>query len=71
MTELRPRPSYGHALAASALLDLGQMVPAATAAGVAVLRGSWRTVPAAHAVVGWFALVPPSGAAMALVMLGP
>jgi hypothetical protein len=51
------------------LLDLGLVVPAATAAGVAVLRGSRLSVPAAYAVVGWFALVPPSVAAMAIVML--
>ena len=51
------------------LLDLGLVVPATVAAAVAVLRGSPAAVPATYAVVGWFALVPPSVAAMALVMV--
>jgi len=51
------------------LLDLGLVVPAALAAAVAVHRGARTSVPAAYAVVGWFALVPPSVAAMAVVMV--
>ncbi|RYU14110.1 hypothetical protein [Nocardioides iriomotensis] len=51
------------------LLDLGVVVPATLAAAL----GSWRGTDAGRrgvaAVVGWFALVPPSVAAMALVML--
>jgi hypothetical protein len=51
------------------LLDLGLVVPAAALAARAALLGSRLAVPATYAVVGWFALVPPSVAAMALVML--
>ena len=51
------------------LLDLGLVVPATVAAAMADLRGSSLAVPATHAVVGWFALVPPSVAAMAAVMV--
>jgi hypothetical protein len=51
------------------LLDLGFVVPAT----LVVARQSWRGTDAGRrgvaAVVGWFALVPPSVAAMALVML--
>jgi hypothetical protein len=51
------------------LLDLGLVVPATLAASVAALRASRLVVPATYAVVGWFALVPPSVAAMALTMV--
>ena len=51
------------------VLDLGVVVPATVAAAVAALRGSSLAVPATHAVVGWFALVPPSVAAMAAAMV--
>lgn len=51
------------------LLDLGLVVPATVAAAVTVHRGSRVALPATYAVVGWFALVPPSVAAMAAVML--
>lgn len=51
------------------LLDLGLVVPAGLAAAAAAWRGSRLAVPATHAVVGWFALVPPSVAAMAVVMV--
>jgi hypothetical protein len=51
------------------LLDLGVVVPAALAAGVALWRGGVLAAPGLYAVVGWFALVPPSVAAMAAVML--
>jgi hypothetical protein len=51
------------------LLDLGLVVPAASAAALLALRGSRIALPATYAVVGWFALVPPSVATMAVVML--
>ena len=51
------------------LLDLGVVVPATVAAGVALLRGTPGGDRAPYAVLGWFALVPPSVAAMAVVML--
>jgi hypothetical protein len=51
------------------LLDLGVVVPATVAAAVALLRGTPGGERAAYAVLGWFALVPPSVAAMAVVML--
>jgi hypothetical protein len=51
------------------LLDLGIVVPATVAAGVALLRGGAGGDRAAYAVLGWFALVPPSVAAMAIVMV--
>jgi hypothetical protein len=51
------------------LLDLGIVVPATVAAGLALLRGSADGDRAAYAVLGWFALVPPSVAAMAVVMV--
>jgi hypothetical protein len=50
------------------LLDLGLVVPATVAAAAAALRGSRLASPATYAAVGWFALVPPSVAAMAVVM---
>lgn len=51
------------------LLDLGVVVPVTVVAAVAVLRGSATGRRAVYAVVAWFALVPPSVAAMGLVML--
>jgi hypothetical protein len=51
------------------LLDLGVVVPATVAAAVASLRAAPLALPATYAVVGWFALVPPSVAAMAAVMV--
>jgi hypothetical protein len=51
------------------LLDLGVVVPATIAAAVALLRGTPGGDRAAYGVLGWFALVPPSVAAMAVVML--
>jgi hypothetical protein len=50
------------------LLDLGLVVPGAVAAGVALWRGARLAQPALYAVVGWFALVPPSVAAMGAAM---
>jgi hypothetical protein len=51
------------------LLDLGIVVPLTVAAAVALLRGTKAGQRAVYGVVGWFALVPPSVTAMALVML--
>ncbi|MET1061014.1 MAG: hypothetical protein ABWX84_15540 [Nocardioides sp.] len=51
------------------LLDLGVVVPATVAAAAALLRGTPDGDRAAYAVLGWFALVPPSVAAMAIVMV--
>jgi hypothetical protein len=50
-------------------LDLGVVVPATVYASVALRRGSPAAAKAVYAVLGWFALVPPSVAAMALVMV--
>jgi len=50
------------------LLDLGVVVPATALSGVALLCGSSAAPTALYAVLGWFALVPPSVAAMGLVM---
>jgi hypothetical protein len=51
------------------LLDLGVVVPFTVVAGVAALAGAACADRAVLAVLGWFALVPPSVAAMAVVML--
>lgn len=51
------------------LLDLGVVVPATVVGAVALLRGSDLGRRALYAVTGWFALVPPSVAAMAATML--
>ncbi len=52
-----------------ALLDLGGAAPGAVAAGVGILhRRPWARV-AAYAVIGWYALVSVSVAAMAVTML--
>jgi hypothetical protein len=51
------------------LLDLGVVVPGTLVAGVALLRGCRLGHRAMYAATGWFALVPPSVAAMAVVML--
>jgi hypothetical protein len=50
------------------ILDLGIVVPAAAAAAIALLRGTPRARIAAFTVIGWFALVPASVAAMAIAM---
>jgi hypothetical protein len=49
------------------MLDLGFVVPAAVATGVGLLIGTAWARTALHGVIGWFALVPPSVAAMAIV----
>jgi hypothetical protein len=51
------------------LLDLGVVVPCAVVAAVALLRGTGLGRRGLYAVTGWFALVPPSVATMAFVML--
>jgi hypothetical protein len=51
------------------LLDLGLVVPATVAAAIGLLRGASWGRKALYAVLGWFALVPPSVAAMAIVMV--
>jgi hypothetical protein len=50
------------------LLDLGIVVPATIAAAVALFRRAAWARKAMYAVVGWFALVPPSVAAMGITM---
>jgi hypothetical protein len=50
------------------LLDLGIVVPCTVAAGFALMRGRAAGQRALYSAVGWFALVPPSVAAMAAVM---
>lgn len=50
-------------------LDLGVVVPATIYASVALRRGRPAAAKAVYAVLGWFALVPPSVTAMALVMV--
>lgn len=51
------------------VLDLGVVVPAATAAAIGLRRHCTWARTAAYAVIGWFALVPAAVAAMAIVML--
>lgn len=51
------------------LLDMGVIVPATIATGVALLVGERWAVKALFGIIGWFALVPPSVAAMSIVKL--
>jgi len=51
------------------LLDVGLIVPTGIATGIGVLRGAPWATAALYGLVGWFALVPPSVAAMSLVKL--
>jgi hypothetical protein len=51
------------------LLDLGVVVPVTAAAAVGAITAKPWADRAVHAVLGWYALVPPSVAAMAVVML--
>jgi hypothetical protein len=51
------------------LLDLGVVVPATIATAIALIRGVGWGLKALYAVLGWFALVPPSVAAMSIVMV--
>ena len=50
-------------------LDLAIVAPASLATALALLRGAAWSQKAMYALVGWFALVPPSVASMAIVML--
>jgi hypothetical protein len=50
------------------LLDLGIVVPATIAAAVGLFRAASWSGKALYAVLGWFALVPPSVAAMGIAM---
>ena len=52
-----------------AFLDLAVVVPLTVTTGVALLRNRLWAHAAFYGVVGWFALVPPSVAAMAVVMV--
>jgi len=45
------------------------VVPGTVAAAVSVLRGGRLAAASLYAVVGWFALVPPSVASMGIVMV--
>jgi len=56
------------ALLLVALLDLGLVVPAAVAVAIGLRRGASWARKGVYAVVGWFALVPVSVAAMAVTM---
>ena len=49
-------------------MDLGVVVPAAAACGVALLRGLEEARKATYAVVAWFSLVGPAVAAMGFAM---
>jgi hypothetical protein len=51
------------------LLDLGVVVPATFAAGIGLLRGARGAHPALYALMGWYALVPASVAAMSATMV--
>jgi hypothetical protein len=51
------------------LLDLGIVVPCTVAGAIALIHGAPLGRRALYAATGWFALVPPSVAAMAAVML--
>lgn len=51
------------------ILDLGLVFPAAVITAVALRRGVDWARTASYAVIGWFALVPASVAAMALTMV--
>jgi len=51
------------------LLDLGVVVPATVVAGIGLLRRERAAQTALYALMGWYALVPPSVAAMSLAMV--
>ena len=51
------------------LLDLGVVVPATLVAGLGLLRGARPAHTALYALLGWYALVPPSVAAMSAAMV--
>lgn len=51
------------------LLDLGVVVPATVAAAIGLFRGAPAAHTALYAVILWYALVPPSVAAMSATMV--
>lgn len=51
------------------VMDVGVVVPCAVATAVSLRRGAPGAIKATYALLGWFALVPPSVAAMAVTML--
>ena len=51
------------------ILDMGMIVPATIATGVALLLRERWAVKGLFGIIGWFALVPPSVAAMSIVKL--
>jgi hypothetical protein len=51
------------------LLDLGIVVPGTIVGAVMLFRGATAGHKALYAILGWFVLVPPSVASMAIVML--
>jgi hypothetical protein len=51
------------------LLDMGIVVPAAMATAIGLGVGSGWAPKAVYGLIGWFALVPPSVAAMSIVKL--
>lgn len=51
------------------LLDLGIVVPVTVATGIGLLRGRGLAQQASYVVVLWYALVPPSVAAMSMTMV--
>jgi hypothetical protein len=50
-------------------LDLGIVVPATVVAGIGLLRSAPAAHTALYALMGWYALVPPSVAAMSAAMV--
>jgi hypothetical protein len=51
------------------LLDLGMVVPATLVVGVGLLRAARLAHSGLYALLGWYALVPPSVAAMSTAMV--
>ena len=51
------------------LLDLGVVVPASIAVAIGLLGGTRWGPKALYAILGWYALVPPSVAAMGIAMV--
>lgn len=72
MTNSTPVPAAGPDLTmfwSIFMLDMGMIVPATIATGVALLRRDRWAVKGLFGIIGWFALVPPSVAAMSIVKL--
>jgi hypothetical protein len=64
--EFRTDPSFFWTIL---LMDVGVVVPAAVATAVALVRRTPGAARAMYGLVGWFALVPPSVAAMSVAMI--